>query len=119
MVHQYLESCSTNELVGVVDISDLAAFIGEVRSGIVFRGCLEHAKLKQTGSGYQLMLTNKNWDRVNDTDVYEVSASQWFKQIIRRQRILEKNLESTMLPKWKDFEPQEDDELSVSPSMSV
>jgi len=75
-----------------VDLTDLSAFTASVKNATVFSTIGEFWKIKQAGSTIQVMMTSQNWNRVNESS-YEFSDGQLLRQLLRRQRLFDEDLE--------------------------
>eukprot|EP00933_Yihiella_yeosuensis_P030642 TRINITY_DN24254_c0_g1_i1.p1 TRINITY_DN24254_c0_g1~~TRINITY_DN24254_c0_g1_i1.p1 ORF type:complete len:483 (-),score=77.68 TRINITY_DN24254_c0_g1_i1:70-1350(-) len=77
-----------------VDLSDLAAFIGNLKHSSVFADCMEHASLSLKDRTWVLSMTHKNWVRVDDeaSSVPKPSFEANFKEILKNQALLENSV---------------------------
>ncbi|CAE7245982.1 REV1 [Symbiodinium microadriaticum] len=72
----------------VLNLFDLAAFTGVVRSRSVFCSCLEHTKILHMPNGdMQLTMTSKNWSRTEEATDHPISVPSSLRQLVRRQNL--------------------------------
>ena len=69
----------------VVDVSDLASFIGGVRSPSVLLTCLERSKFRQSCNKMQLVMTEQNWRLVHDYEGLQPSTYCMLRHLTRSQ----------------------------------
>jgi len=74
----------------MVDLSDLAVFLGTVKNTSVLFTCIMEAELQEVGDSVRLKMSAKTWSQANDDDAdTEINVEKGIKRIIRKQEVLE------------------------------
>ena len=68
--------------------------MGLVKSSFVFQTCLEHVRFVQKGDTLNLLMTNANWNLVDELETHDVGLPSMMRQMLRKQRTLQTSLDS-------------------------
>lgn len=86
MVAWYYDSDEQLTLTTQVDLSDLASFIGSVKSRSVLATCVARSKFKIAADTVVVLMTESNWKLVDTIDGQEQSTSHLLRQILHHQQ---------------------------------